>query len=186
MGIMNTVIVIIKTMLVPVLAVIMAVIVFNMMKAPGRSKVSEDSESFKVTESSFWVVIAVFSAVAGVLLIWLGFGHEQMSQAVTAYIVGGLCLAIAIVTCYIYFRRSLTVNSEEFVYQPIWGKSGTYKVKTVGRVDVVTTPRYDEYRFYNKSGKELFVVQGYMVNSSVLLKFMKKRPVRMTKKTEEK
>ena len=36
MGIMNTVMDILRTLLIPVVAVVLAVVIFNMMKAPGK------------------------------------------------------------------------------------------------------------------------------------------------------
>ena len=59
MGIVNQILLVVQSAAIPLLAVIMALIVFNMMKKPGKTTaVNEDD--FKVTESSFWLVIALF------------------------------------------------------------------------------------------------------------------------------
>lgn len=180
MNIMNAIIVTLQTAAIPIAAVIMTIIVMTMMKKPGKTLVT-DENSFKVTESPFWLIIAGFGLVAAAILVWLGTGHDEISRAITAYIVAGICAAVTIVTCYVYFRRQLTVDGDTLVYQPIWGKPVTCQAKSVGRIDRVESPRCEEFSFYNRSGKKLFEIQGYMVNSRALMKHMKKYPVKIGK-----
>lgn len=171
---------VVQSWAIPVLCVIMVIIVINMMKQPGKNQVT-DENCFKVTESSFWLVIALFSVLIALILIWMGTGHDNAGQAVVTYIMAGLCVAAAIGVVYVYFRKSLTVEGDTLTYQPIWGQKVTCQAKAVGKIERTESPRGEELKFYNRSGKKLFEIQGYMVNSKALIKHMRKYPVKITR-----
>ncbi|MDD3222375.1 MAG: hypothetical protein PHG07_08300 [Lachnospiraceae bacterium] len=180
MDIMTRIITTIQTGAIPIMAVIMAIVVVNMMKKKGKTKTTDDN-NFVVTESFFWLVIAVFGVLAAAVLIWMGVGHANLGQSIAAYIMAGICLAVTIATTYAYMKRKLTVKGSTLTFQPLWGKAVTYEAKTIGRVDMVESPRCEEFRFYNRSGKKLFEIQGYMINSKALIKYMRQYPVKISK-----
>ena len=80
----------------------------------------------------------------------------------------------------------LTVEGDALTYQPLKGKAEVYQAKAVGRIDIVQSPRCEEMRFYNRSGKKLFEIQGYMINSQALRKYMRKYPVKISKIDDDK
>ena len=90
-------------------------------------------------------------------------------------------MAAAIAFVYVYFKKNLTVEGDMLTYQPIWGKKVTCAAKTVGKIERLESSRGESFKFYNRSGKLLFEIQGYMVNSKALLKHMKKYPVKITR-----
>ena len=180
MDIVNQVLLVVQSAAIPLLAVIMALVVFNMMKNPGKTT-AVDEDNFKVTESSFWLVIALFGIVAAAIFVWLASTNTTEGQVVTAYVLAAACVIASIITCYVYFKRNLTVQGDTLTYQPIKGKAESYPAKSVGRIDIVVSPRCEEMRFYNRSGKKLIEIQGYMVNSQALRKYMRKYPVNISK-----
>ncbi|WP_418746367.1 hypothetical protein [Frisingicoccus sp.] len=180
MEIMNQMIVVAQSVAIPLLAVIMAIIVFNMMKKPGKTTAVKE-DSFKVTESSFWLVIALFGVASGAIFLWLASTNVTEGRVVTAIVLAGVCFAASIIACYVYFKRSLTVEGDMLTYQPLKGKAESWPAKSVGRIDIVESPRCEEMRFYNRSGKKLFEIQGYMVNSQILRKYMRRYPVKISK-----
>lgn len=177
---MAQIIPVVQSWAIPVICVIMVIIVINMMKKPGKTQVT-DENNFKVTENSFWLVVAVFSVLIAAILIWMGVGHENMGQAIVTYVMAGLCFAATIAVIFVYFRRSLTVEGDTLTYQPIWGKKVTCAAKTVGKIERIESTKGVEYNFYNRSGKKLFEIQGYMVNSKALIRHMKKYPVKIAR-----
>ena len=176
----NQILIVVQSAAIPILAVIMAIIVFNMMKQPGKTTAAE-GESFKVTESGFWLVIALFGILAAAIFVWLAMTNGTTGQVIAAYILAVVCLVVTVVTCYCYFKRNLTVEGDMLTYQPLKGKAQSYPAKSIGRVDIIQSPRCEEMHFYNRSGKKLFEIQGYMVNSHVLRKYMRKYPVKISK-----
>lgn len=180
MDIVSRIIMTVQSAAIPILAVIMAIVVVNMMKKPGKTQI-EDENCFKVTESSFWMVVAVFGIISAAILIWIGLGHQNLGQAIATYVMSGICIAVTIVTIYVYLKRRLEVNGDTLTFVPAWGKAVSCQAKTVGRVDIVESPRCEEFRFYNRSGKKLFEIQGYMVNSKALIKYMRKYPVKISR-----
>ncbi len=182
---MNQILMIVQSAAIPLLAVIMAIVVINMMKNPGKTTAVKE-DSFKVTESGFWLVIALFGVAAAAIFVWLASTNTTQGQVITAYVLAVVCLVVTVITCYTYFKRSLTVEGDTLTYQPLRGKAQTYPAKSVGRIDIVETPRCEEMRFYNRSGKKLFEIQGYMVNSRALRKYMRKYPVKISKVDDDK
>lgn len=63
MDVMNQVLIVVQSAAIPLLAVIMAIVVINMMKGTGKTTAVKE-DSFKVTESAFWLVIALFGVAA--------------------------------------------------------------------------------------------------------------------------
>ena len=91
MDIVNQVLLVVQSAAIPLLAVIMALVVFNMMKNPGKTT-AVDEDNFKVTESSFWLVIALFGIVAAAIFVWLASTNTTEGQVVTAYVLAArLC-----------------------------------------------------------------------------------------------
>lgn len=180
MNIMNQMIVVAQSVAIPLLAVVMVLIVFNMMKNPGKTT-AEKEDSFKVTESSFWLVIALFGVASGAIFIWLASTNATDGRVATAIALAVVCFAASVITCYVYFKRKLIVGGDTLTYQPLKGKAESWPAKSVGRIDIVESPRCEEMRFYNRSGKKLFEIQGYMVNSRALRKYMRRYPVKISK-----
>ena len=180
MGIVNQILVVVQSAAIPLLAVIMAIVVINMMKTTGKTTVTKE-DNFKVTESSFWLVIALFGVSAAAVFVWLASTNRTQGQVITAYVLAIVCLIVSVITCYVYFKRNLVVEGDMLTYQPIKGKAESYPAKSIGRIDIVESPRCEEMRFYNRSGKKLFEIQGYMVNSQALRKYMRKYPVKISK-----
>ena len=56
---------------IPILGIVMAIAVFNMMRNPGKVTLEEE-ENFEVKESSLWLIIASFGVIAGAIFVWLG------------------------------------------------------------------------------------------------------------------
>lgn len=177
---MAQIIPVVQSWAIPVLCVIMVIAALNMMKQPGKTQVT-DENNFKVTENSFWLVLAGFTVLIAAILIWMGVTHDNAGQAIATYIMAGLCVAAAIAFAYVYFKKNLTVEGDTLTYQPIWGKKVTCVAKTVGKIERLESSRGESFKFYNRSGKLLFEIQGYMVNSKALLKHMKKYPVKITR-----
>ena len=94
-----------------VLCVIMVIAALNMMKQPGKTQVT-DENNFKVTENSFWLVLAGFTVLIAAILIWMGVTHDNAGQAIATYIMAGLCVAAAIAFAYVYFKKNLTVEGD--------------------------------------------------------------------------
>ena len=180
MDVMNQMIVVAQSVAIPLLAVIMVLIVFNMMKNPGKTT-AEKEDSFKVTESSFWLVIALFGVASGAIFIWLASTNATEGRVAPAIALAVVCFAASVITCYVYFKRKLIVEGDTLTYQPLKGKAESWPAKSVGRIDIVESPRCEEMHFYNRSGKKLFEIQGYMVNSQVLRKYMRRYPVKISK-----
>ena len=63
-----------------VLCVIMVIAALNMMKQPGKTQVT-DENNFKVTEKSFWLVLAGFTVLIAAILIWMGVTHDNAGQS---------------------------------------------------------------------------------------------------------
>jgi hypothetical protein len=180
MEILNQLRMVVQSAIIPILAIIMAVVVFDMMKKPGKTTAVQEDD-FKVTESGFWLVITAFSVVSAAVFVWLARTNSTEGQIATAYALAVICGGAAVITCYAYFKRSLTVKDGTLTYQPLKGKAESYPAKSVGRIDIVQSPRCEEMRFYNRSGKKLFEIQGYMVNAQALRKYMRKYPVKISK-----
>lgn len=171
---------VVQSWAIPVICVVMVIIALNMMKQPGKTQ-TKDENNFKVTESGFWLVLAGFTLIIGAILIWMGVTHDNFGQAVATYVMAGACFAAVIAFVYVYFRKNLMVEGDTLTYQPIWGKKVICAAKTVGKIERVASSRGETYKFYNRSGKMLFEIQGYMVNSKALLKHMKKYPVKVVR-----
>lgn len=180
MNIIAQIVWVVQTAAVPILAVLMAIVVINMMKSPGKVT-AEDEEHFKVTESSFWLVIASFGVVTSIVFLWLSSTNKTEGSIATAYFIVILCLAITAGTLYTFFKRKLVVDGECMTYYPLKGKAESFDVKTFGKMEIIQQPRCEEIIVYNKIGKKLFKIEGYMVNAQVLKKYMRKRPVRIVK-----
>lgn len=165
---------------IPILGIITALTVINMMKNPGKVAAA-DEENFEVKESSLWLVIASFGVVAAIVFAWLGSGNPTEGSIATVYIMAGACLIATGVTLYIYFRHKLIVKNETFTIYPIKGKAETHQLKVIGKMEAIQGVRCEEFKFYNRNGVKLFEVQGYMVNAQLLKKYMRKHYVRVVK-----
>ena len=150
MDVMNQVLIVVQSAAIPLLAVIMAIVVINMMKGTGKTTAVKE-DSFKVTESAFWLVIALFGVAAAAVFVWLASTNTTEGQVITAYVLAIICVIVSVITCYVYFKRNLTVEGDTLTYQPLKGKAEVYQAKTVGRIDIVQSPRCEEMRFYNLS-----------------------------------
>lgn len=181
MDMMNRIIITVQSAAIPILAVIMAVIVFNMMKKPGATT-ADSEEKFKVKESKFWLVISVFGILSAAIFIWLALTNTTEGQIVIAYVLAAACLIASGVTAYVYNRRYLVVDGKTLIYQPLKGQAQTFEARLIGKMEIIQSPRCEELKVYNRSGKQLFEIQGYMVNSQVLKKYMRNLPVKIVKK----
>ena len=86
-----------------VLCVIMVIAALNMMKQPGKTQVT-DENNFKVTENSFWLVLAGFTVLIAAILIWMGVTHDNAGQAIATYIMAGVWLQRLLLHMYISKR----------------------------------------------------------------------------------
>ena len=140
MDVMNQVLIVVQSAAIPLLAVIMAIVVINMMKGTGKTTAVKE-DSFKVAESAFWLVIALFGVAAAAVFVWLASTNTTEGQVITAYVLAIICVIVSVITCYVYFKRNLTVEGDTLTYQPLKGKAEVYQAKTVGRIDIVQSPR---------------------------------------------
>ena len=170
---------------IPILGIVMAIAVFNMMRSPGKVTLTEE-ENFEVKESSLWLIIASFGVIAGAIFVWLGSGNPTAGSIATAYVMAAICFVATAVTLHIYFRHKLVVKDETFTIYPIKGKSQTHSLKVIGKMEAVQGTRCEELKFYNRNGIKLFEVQGYMVNAQYLKKYMRRHYVRVVKIDNEK
>ncbi len=169
---------------IPVLAIALILIVINAMKNEG-STTSKNESNFIMKESYFWITITVLGIGIAAIFMWQAASTDSEINQVLG-IALAICSAIgAIVGCYIYFKHSLEVNEEHYTIHPLRGKKESFPVKSVGKVEIVKTNRCETYRFYNRNGKKLFEVQGYMTNIKLLKKFLKSHPVKIVRKELE-
>lgn len=105
MELMNQVLTVVQSAAIPLLAVLMAIVVINMMKGTGKTTAVKE-DSFKVTESGFWLVIALFGVAAAAVFVWLASTNKTEGQVVTAYVLAVICVIVSVITCYVYFKRS--------------------------------------------------------------------------------
>ena len=166
---------------IPILAIMTFLAVISTMRAPG-NQISQDTKRFKVSESSFWLMIAFYCAVAAGLFAWLSVTNTEKAQIISNYIMIFLCAVGCVITLYIFFKRKLVVLGELLTYSPIKGKTQTYELKNVSRMEVVQKDYFEEMCVYSKTGVLLFKVQGYMTNVSLLKKYMKENRIRIVKK----
>ena len=170
---------------IPFLAIMTFLAVISTMKAPGK-ETTKDEANFKVTESSFWLMIAFYCLVAVGLFAWLSVTNTAKSQIISNYIMMAFCAAGCAACLYVYFKRNLIVNGEQLIYTSIKGKAQTFDVKTVSRMEIIQKDYFNEMCVYNKSGKVMFKVQEYMTNTSLLPKYMRQHKVRVVKLNMEK
>ncbi len=169
---------------IPVLAIALILIVINAMKGEGNTT-SKDESSFVMKESYFWITITVLGIAIAAIFMWqVSTAASEVNQVL------GIALAIcsvlgAIVCAYVYFKHSLEVTDENYTIHPLKGKTESFPVKNVGKVEIIKTHRCETYRFYSRNGKQLFEVQGYMTNIKLLKKFLKKHPVKIVRKNLE-
>lgn len=180
MSIAEQMIMVVQSAAIPFLAIMTFIAVISIMKAPGKVTAT-DEENFKVTESYFWLLITLYSAVAAAIFVWLGVGNETDGTVASAVVMAILCGIAFVFTLYMYFKRKLVVSGDQLTYYPVRGKAETYDVKNIGKMEIVQAVRCEELRVYNRNGKQLFAVNGYMVNAQLLKKYMRKRPVRIVK-----
>ena len=185
MSISEQVIAVVQSGAIPLLAVLTGIAVLSIMKVPGR-ETATDENNFKMTESYFWILISVYCVVASALLFWLSASNRLDSQKASNYVMVVICAIGLIVTLYMYFKRKLIIAGEELTYYPIMGKAETFNVKTFSKMEVIEKDTCEELLVYNKTGKLLFKVHGYMTNSEMLKKYMRKHRVRMIKINMEK
>lgn len=169
---------------IPVLAIALILIVINAMKNDG-STTAKDESNFVMKESYFWITITILGLAIAAIFMW------QVSVSISEVNQGlGIALAIccalgAVVSGYVYFKHSLEVTDENYTIHPLKGKTESFPVKTIGKVEIIKTHRCETYRFYNRNGKKLFEVQGYMTNVKLLKRFLKKHPVKIVRKDLE-
>ena len=115
MDVMNQVLIVVQSAAIPLLAVIMAIVVINMMKGTGKTTAVKE-DSFKVAESAFWLVIALFGVAAAAVFVWLASTNTTEGQVITAYVLAIICVIVSVITCYVYFKRNLTVEGDTLTY----------------------------------------------------------------------
>lgn len=184
MSVSEQIITVVQSGGIPFLAIMTFLAVISTMKAPGK-ETATDENSFSMTESSFWMMISAYFIVAAGLFWWLSITNTAQGQIASNYVMIIVCIIVCAFTTFIYFKRKLVVNGDEVTYYPIFGKAETFNVKTMSRLDVFQKDYYEELSAYNKSGKLLFKVQGYMTNSETLVKYMRTHRVRVVKKNME-
>jgi len=185
MSIAEQVIMVVQSGAIPLLAILTGIAVLSIMKAPGK-ETSTDVNNFKMGESYFWLLITVYCVVAAGLMYWLAITNRTDAQKASNYVMMILCAVGFVVTLYMYFKRKLIVSGEELTYHPRTGKVETYNVKTVSKLEIIQKDLCEELKVYNKTGKELFKVHGYMTNSHLLKKYMREHRVRIVKINMEK
>lgn len=185
MSVAEQIITTVQSFAIPFLAIMTFLAVLSTMKAPGK-ETTKDETNFKVTESSFWLMIAFYCLVAVGLFAWLSVTNTAKAQIVSNYIMMAFCAVGCVICMYVYFRRNLVVNGDQLIYTPIKGKAETFDVKAVSKMEIVQKDYYDEMCVYNKNGKLMFKVQGYMTNTALLPKYMRLNKVRIVKLNMEK
>ena len=185
MSISEQIIAIVQSGAIPLLAVLTGIAVLSVMKVPGK-KTTTDTNNFKMTESYFWLLIAIYCVVASALLFWLSASNRIDSQKASNYVMIIMCAVGFVVTLYMYFKRKLVIAGDKITYYPATGKAETYNVKTFSKMEVVEKDIWEELLVYNKTGKQLFKVHGYMTNSELLKKYMREHRVRIVKINMEK
>lgn len=88
-----------------VLCVIMVIAALNMMKQPGKTQVT-DENNFKVTENSFWLVLAGFTVLIAAILIWMGVTHDNAGQA-TLHILWRDCVWLQRLLLHMYISKRI-------------------------------------------------------------------------------
>ncbi len=184
MSVSEQIITVVQSGGIPFLAIMTFLAVISTMKAPGK-ETATDENSFNMTESSFWLMISAYFVVAAGLFYWLSITNSSESKVASNYVMIVVCIIVGLFSLFVYFKRKLIVKGDELTYCPIFGKSETHNVKTMSRLDVIQKDYFEELAAYNKSGKLLFKVQGYMTNSEVLVKYMRAHRVRVVKKNME-
>lgn len=185
MSISEQVITVVQSGAIPLLAILTGIAVLSIMKVPGK-ETSGDAENFKMKESYFWLLITVYCVVASALLFWLSATNRIDSQKASNYVMIIICAVGFVVTLYMYFKRKLVVAGDEVTYYPVTGKAETFSVKTFSKMEVIEKDTWEEMLVYNKTGKLLFKVHGYMTNSELLKKYMRQHRVRIVKINMEK
>ena len=185
MSVSEQVITIVQSGAIPLLAILTGIAVLSIMKVPGK-ETSNDVNNFKMTESYFWLLITIYCVVASALLFWLSATNRIDSQKASNYVMIIICAVGFVVTLYMYLKRKLIVAGDEVTYYPVNGKAETYNVKTFSKMEVIEKDTWEEMLVYNKNGKLLFKVHGYMTNSELLKKYMRQRRVRIVKINIEK
>ena len=178
MSISEQIIAVVQSGAIPLLAILTGIAVLSIMKVSGKDTAT-DENNFTMKESYFWLLIAVYCVVASALLFWLGATNRLDSQKASNYVMIIICAIVFVVTLYMYFKRKLVVAGDEMTYYPLVGKSETYNVKTFSKMEIIEKDTWQELIVYNKNGKLLFKVHGYMTNSETLKKYMRKHRVRM-------
>ena len=165
---------------IPILAIMTFLAVISTMKAPGK-QTSNNENDFKITERSFWLMIAFYCVVAAGLFAWLSVTNTSKAQVLSNYIMIVFCAVGCVICLYVYFKRKLVVNGEQLTYTPVKGKTETYELKTISRMEVIQKDYFEEMSVYSKTGKLLFKVHGYMTNAALLPKYMRQNRVRVVK-----